>query len=191
LPAYGEFNGPLALGANHTFVLKKPIIVRYIVLWKKDKGELVVNGIKLNLLPALEMPAPPKKKVFKYEDYKGKNCEDDVALEVKGCYQTKGLHNRGRLLVYFRQDIEWGNIPAFATSLMCACAEAAKQHNVKLFGIHFWGECWALEEEDITQDKNGDCLLADGNYAHKCSLMNKKYKHPCLADKSYYTYKLK
>jgi hypothetical protein len=127
---------------------------------------------------------------FTYENYKDKECRTDK-WEVKGCYNTKVPFKRGKLLVYWRKNIKWKRISAFAKSMACACADAARHAGAEYFGLHFWGECWALERSEIQEAPEGDCLLADGKYKTKCSEMNKRYDNECLADQSYYTYKLK
>ena len=78
---------------------------------------------------------------------------------------------------------------SFSFSFVCACAEAAKAANVKYFGTHYWGECWALELSQVTAVKNGDCTLADGKYETKCK-GDKRYNFECLGDKNYYIYSI-
>lgn len=131
-------------------------------------------------------PHRPSKKGLLYKDWKNQGC-DNFDLP-RGCYDTRVPFKRGKLLVYWRHDIEWNRIDKFARSLKCACAEAARRAGARFFGLHFWGECWALDPREIKMAPQGDCTLADGLYKTKCPRANGN--KVCLGIKSYYTYKL-
>jgi len=132
-------------------------------------------------------PAPKTWRDYPYTMYKNKQCDAKI-WKREGCYSA---YYRGQLLVYWRYDIEWSRarMPVFASSFVCACAEAAKTANVKYFATHFWGECWALELWQVTEATKGDCTLADGLYQTRC-YGNKNHNFECLGAKNYYMYSL-
>ena len=77
-------------------------------------------------------------------------------------------------------------------SLVCACAEAAKNANASYFGTHFWGECYSLLPDKIEAEA-GDCTRADGNYGNPwyCHENYEEIKdYECLAIENYYLYKV-
>jgi len=128
---------------------------------------------------------------FSYGNYKNKQCR--TRHEAMGCYQTRKLYKRGKLLIYWRHEIEWAKnrISSFASSLACACAEAAQKNGYHYYGIHYWGECWGLRKRDIRPDhEEGDCVLADGLYKNKCGNMFRGFKKNCLGNESYATYEV-
>jgi len=142
------------------------------------------------ILPPTRRPTrPPTPHDFSYANYKNKKCR--TAHKAKGCFATSQRFKRGKLLVYWRHDIEWAKnrIGSFASSLACACAEAAQKNGYRYYGIHYYGECWGLRKHYISLDRQGDCVLADGLYKNKCTGdINKRYSHDCLANESYFTY---
>lgn len=125
---------------------------------------------------------------YKYQDYANKGCEK--SWEKVGCVNTL---SRGKLLVYWRLDIEWQStrVSSFAQSFICACAKAAKEANVTYFGTHFWGECFALEKDQTVVSSDGNCILADGSYQKKCNGVSEKGQNTeCLGGVQYYMYKV-
>merc|ERR1712072_317439 len=113
-------------------------------------------------------------------------------IQTKGCYDTRVPFKRGKLLIYWRHEIDWKNISLFASKLACACSSAAKRAGAKYFGLHYWGECWSLARSEIKMaNQNGDCTLADGKYKTKCTgQWNMPWKQECLGVKSYFVYKI-
>jgi len=139
-------------------------------------------------MPATTLqPLPKTWRDYPYAMYKNKACKAKT-WKPQGCFSAS---HRYQLLVYWRYDIEWSKnrMPTFASSFVCACAEAAKAANVKYFGTHFWGECWALKMEKVREASNADCTLADGEYQTKCH-GNRRYDFECLGAKHYYMYSL-
>jgi hypothetical protein len=123
-------------------------------------------------------------------------CPSVERVQTKGCFNTRGREDerderRGKLLVYRRHNIDWNNIAQFASNLACACAEAAQDAGAEYFGLHFWGECWALKRSDIIRAHDGDCTRANGKFNRKCNgKWNFSWGQECLGDKSYFVYKL-
>jgi len=117
-----------------------------------------------------------------YSNYKNKECTDYFFFQ-QGCYKA---YTKGRLLVFYRWDIEWNayRLPMFAHSLVCACADAAKAAGVTMFATHFWGECWEIRPADMGPKSDG-CVLADGLYRNKCNMVNGE----CLGSTDFAVYK--
>lgn len=139
-----------------------------------------------NVLNGVNKPPPPGSGPvidLTYAYFKDMHC--DTTWTKIGCYNVRA---RGRLLLNYRYDIEWemDRHPAFAHSLLCACAEAARINHVQYFATHFWGECWELDQEDLVQQSDKGCLLADGKHENQC----RSIADPglCLGTTSYYVY---
>jgi len=112
------------------------------------------------------------------------------SVQRKGCYDTRSLFKRGKNLVFWRYKIDWKNLAQFASNLACECTKKAKAAGVEYFGLHFYGECWALTQSDIIMSSNGDCTLAS-DMTKKCTdKWNFKYSSECLGKKSYFVYKI-
>ncbi len=124
---------------------------------------------------------------YKYADFKGKTCAK--TYKKKGCLSAERGVGGGSLLVNFRANIPWGKPPskpfaAYNKALVCACAKAAKDANVRYFGIKYWGECWHMpDSEDLHQYVPGECKTGDGNYKDGCS---PDAEYECNADEHHY-----
>ncbi|XP_066920682.1 uncharacterized protein [Clytia hemisphaerica] len=62
--------------------------------------------------------------------------------------------------------IDWNGWDKYMPALICRCAMAAKKGNYKYFGIQFYGECWAgNDEKELKKDGDADkdkCLVKLG-----------------------------
>ncbi|XP_031571018.1 uncharacterized protein LOC116305279 [Actinia tenebrosa] len=76
----------------------------------------------------------------------------DVDYYKLGCYidqyYSRGLPqllftDRDRSSPYFQQYINWKNWDQYLHSLACRCASEARNRNFSMFGLQYYGECWA------------------------------------------------
>merc|ERR1712080_501948 len=148
-----------------------------------------VLHFSIHIEPTLAPENPTRFAGYHYSEYMDKTCESTL-FEPVGCYNTKKPFVRGTFLINWRMAIEWKRIGAFGSSMACACADAARATGAKLFGLHFWGECWALEESEIVFAPKGDCTLCDGTYKTKCLEKGHRTDFECLGYESYYVYKV-
>ena len=121
---------------------------------------------------------------YTYSDYKkySQTAKCAKTYKKRGCLSQYGASG-GRLMVYWRNDIRWKHkdFPDFTTALVCACAQAAKDANVKYFGIKYWGECWQLPINEVSHHlEPGKCVRADGS-----SNKDGTYKKGCPVDADY------
>lgn len=118
-----------------------------------------------------------------YQYFKDMRC--DTTWTKIGCYNVS---SRSRQLLNYRYDIEWETKrhPAFAHSLLCACAEAARIAKVQYFATHFWGECWELDQEDLVAKSDYGCIMADGKHENRCIGLSEPGQ--CLGTTSYFVY---
>lgn len=118
-----------------------------------------------------------------YPFFKDVHC--DTTWTKVGCFNVT---HRDRFLLSYRSNIEWeqARFPAFATSLVCACAEAARLNDVQYFATHFWGECWEIDVEDFAKTGTEGCMLADGLHYNKCGGVNEGGE--CVGTTAYYIY---
>ncbi|KAL9976290.1 hypothetical protein ACROYT_G013573 [Oculina patagonica] len=87
----------------------------------------------------------------------GNICREscDVEFITKGCYRDRGGSNRALPnYIYNERDprakktyggrrIEWNNWNVYFPGFACRCAQKAKELGYDLFGLQFYGECWA------------------------------------------------
>lgn len=76
-----------------------------------------------------------------------------------GCKQKIPQHDPDfELIGNFRNQIDWRNFDSFTRRILCECAELAKTGGFKIFGIQFWGECWASRSNSTTASSSvNDC----------------------------------
>lgn len=100
------------------------------------------------------------------------NCEVDFV--PMGCYRDKGgldVNNQPRRVlpnyIYNERDpkvkhnyggrkIDWGNWNNYYPGFACRCAEKAKEKGYDLFGVQFYGECWAGKSSLHNYKKYGE-----------------------------------
>jgi len=168
----GTFKGPGKTGEQYTIRLQRAVVAEFLTFQIRGKQQyLQIEGIRLNEQSAIAACVSTANNV-----------------QRKGCYSSL---KKGQLLVYWRYRITWKNIGRFATDLACECSKVAKKVGAEYFGIHFWGECWALEKASLRMAPQGDCVVADGKYKTKCTTTwNGNWGSECLAHQSFFVYKV-
>lgn len=86
----------------------------------------------------------------------GNICRTDCEVQFvpKGCYKDNGRNRALPNYIYNERDprakktyggrrIDWYNWNEYYPGFACRCAEKAKAQGYDLFGVQFYGECWA------------------------------------------------
>lgn len=109
---------------------------------------------------------------------RGVRC--DVEFTTIGCYKDTAnralpnyIYNERDPTIknYGGRKIDWFNWNEYFPGFACRCAEKAKQLGYNLFGLQFYGECWAGNSNQDNYEKHGadtkGCIQDDFQECHK------------------------
>lgn len=95
---------------------------------------------------------------------RGEMC--DVDFKTIGCYKDTHHHRALPHYIYNERDpstnnyggrkIDWFNWNTYYPGFACRCAHRAKQLGYDLFGLQFYGECWAGHSERDNYAEHGE-----------------------------------
>ncbi|CAH1790173.1 unnamed protein product [Owenia fusiformis] len=82
-----------------------------------------------------------------------------------GCFEGAGLKPPSYILENMRGGIVWSDL----TPIILKCARLSLEDDKRIFGIEFYGECWALHnasDSSVAIPRNPGCVVGDwtGNY---------------------------
>ncbi|KAK3726389.1 hypothetical protein QZH41_016254, partial [Actinostola sp. cb2023] len=74
---------------------------------------------------------------------------------------------------YGNRDIEWYNWEKYMAGFSCRCAKRAKQLGYDLFGMQFYGECWAGKSGTHDYARLGSSKKCRGDYYKPCGSLDR------------------